>query len=854
MMNLETISELTIKARADGVAEATDALNKFAAAGDNVAVVSDKTSKVQASVASAVDRQQRSLDAAYASQQKYTAAQTTLQRGLDQGLITQGRYNDLLAAAGDKYGAASGGSKIFQTALSGVSGQLIALSAGAGPVGVFLSALGPWGIAAAVALETIRAGMEAVTAGADRMGAKAQQVHDFAETLNVTATQLQGLQGAAASVGISTETIDKSFEKFTLSVEQLRTGTGTLYTDMLRINPVILQQMASTRSAAAEWDLFAKALASADEEQRNTLANTAFGRGGVGTARVAGATLSAGGLNSLQQAPGAISQQQVELWSNLATAMERAKVSAQDVTDKLFSSTILEQQLRSAEALERVAIAASDFKMSPSLQSFFDLMKSAATSPFAALGFQLDATVTEITSARQRLTDSLNKSQNWQPDEKWNTMSGGAPGAPSSMPGAGGKSDSSVFDANAYKATIAALGEAATPAEKFKSTLLDLNKALTDHVLTADQASHANSVLQESFDVAALNRNMAALGAAKTPAEQYTQTIRGLSLQLHDGGITQDYYNRGIGNAADVYRLAITAGRERLGVLTDEELRTNAAKDINKAWADGLIKNSEDAATAQKVLSKSVQDTSDRMKVLASPLPGLTQLGLDAGRLDKQFDSLATGSLNNLGSALGDIESGTVTLSAGMKNLETQFIKSLTNMVFQMTVAKLAAQGLQSVFSAFLPGVNPTPPGSVGVMGLNGNIPTPTYMAEGGNLSAGNWAVVGERGPELIQTLPGGGANVHSNDNSARILSSGLPGYANGGFMPAPAGNGGGNNVQVNVINNASGTSVEHRKSQNGGLDVHDVIISTVNQGIGKGQFDGANRARFGQQVRARPR
>jgi len=75
------------------------------------------------------------------------------------GQITEEAGAAVLAKVGQKHddlAAAANRSAFAQTAvgkaMSGVSGQLIALSAGAGPVGVFLAALGPLGIAAAVGL------------------------------------------------------------------------------------------------------------------------------------------------------------------------------------------------------------------------------------------------------------------------------------------------------------------------------------------------------------------------------------------------------------------------------------------------------------------------------------------------------------------------------------------------------------------------------------------------------------------------------------------------------------------------------------------------------------------------------
>lgn len=89
--------------------------------------------------------------------QDYAKVQDKVNAAVAQNPALQERANVVLANAALQYGQASVGARTFAAATSGVSGQLIALSAGAGPVGVFLAALGPWGIAAAVGLGVLSA-------------------------------------------------------------------------------------------------------------------------------------------------------------------------------------------------------------------------------------------------------------------------------------------------------------------------------------------------------------------------------------------------------------------------------------------------------------------------------------------------------------------------------------------------------------------------------------------------------------------------------------------------------------------------------------------------------------------------
>src|SRR5262245_16012125 len=53
--------------------------------------------------ASSLERLARSVDPAYAGQQKLERAQSTLSRALEQGVISQDRYNQLLLLAQQRY-------------------------------------------------------------------------------------------------------------------------------------------------------------------------------------------------------------------------------------------------------------------------------------------------------------------------------------------------------------------------------------------------------------------------------------------------------------------------------------------------------------------------------------------------------------------------------------------------------------------------------------------------------------------------------------------------------------------------------------------------------------------------------
>jgi hypothetical protein len=74
----------------------------------------------------------------------------------------------------------------------------------------------------------------------------------------------------------------------------------------------------------------------------------------------------------------------------------------------------------------------------------------------------------------------------------------------------------------------------------------------------------------------------------------------------------------------------------------------------------------------------------------------------------------------------------------------------------------------------------------------------------------------------------------------------------------APAGQGqgggGGNNVSVVVNNQSPNSTVETRKSSQGGVDVHEITIKAVDSAMASGRFDGTMRARYNSQPQPRAR
>src|SRR5581483_2943800 len=392
------------------------------------------------------------------------------------------------------------------------------------------------------------------------------------------------------------------------------------------------------------------------------IAESAFGRGGVAFGPTLNAVADAGGLQAMQKALDDINtgtEAQIALRAKLTTQFEENNKAAEKLITSIYSDNILSI----ADSLSEKTLA-----WAKALKSAADEAQRIAGSPIDYL----------ISKAAPNFGTGA-------PSQPSATMPV-PPLSLSSAEGFGkGAGDSPTAIANKYQALLGALGQAATPAQQLQGRFNELNKAIELNIIDAGQAARVQGILKESFAVDQLRAMVSALGAAATPAEQYRVTVASLHLELDKGQISQSTYNRAVANAAITYDQAINAGRERLGLLTTEEIGLANLQAIQDGVSKGFIRSSTDMTTAQLVLAKSLKDTNDRMEVLRSPLPGLTQATLDAGNFAKQLDTLTTTSLTNLGNGLTDILTQTVDLQTGIKNLEQQLIKSLVNMVVQMT-------------------------------------------------------------------------------------------------------------------------------------------------------------------------
>lgn len=337
------------------------------------------------------------------------------------------------------------------------------------------------------------------------------------------------------------------------------------------------------------------------------------------------------------------------------------------------------------------------------------------------------------------------------------------------------------------------------------------------------------------------------LGDTATATEKVTARDRELSLALLErkkitgveAALVSDSYRNQVEGAQ-------IAQRAVLGVATEEERRYNFLQRLDIQIKSGVVAEG-DRERAIYLYNRQLKETIDNERVRAATLPGLERMIIDASSLNKTLDQFGTSVAGDVGNAFVQITSGTQSASDGFKALEQAVLQSLARMVYQMTVARLVAQSLNSVLGFFGGGGgsgaaspqatgNPTGIGGLYASGGVFSGGRVTAFASGGVIDrptlfpmANGMGLMGEAGPEAVMPLRKG------RDGRLGVSTDG-----GGGRAPV---------VNVIIENNsgAEATAGAPRANSSGGTDIQVMIKQAVKDGIGRGEFDGVMGARFGQ-------
>jgi hypothetical protein len=748
MASLETIRRITIQGSTQGVDQATASLNKLADAQGNVAAVSDTSAKRQLSAEAAYKKQTLALDDQARAQDKAGKATKVADDALKQGIITQDEHAKRIAVINDKYAQGSTFSKLFSTALSGVSGQLIALSAGAGPVGTFLASLGPLGFAASAALGGLNAALSSINSGAHELAQKSIELQKFADTTGLTTAQVQALRSEASKFNLTGDEIENTIRQFTARFNELRLGHGELLTQVLRVKPALAGEMASARDAASALTLFGQALQGVNNVfERNALVRAAGGRGGLSSASF----LTGIDVDAITQryveAGKAIDDNLISKMARLEIETQKASHHAEQNISEIFGQASLQWEHDWKVAFDKFTQAAKDVAKENGTAGGIGAWLNAKiiqgigwVSPTA--GKTLAQWETEALQRRTR--------PQWTQPGTTDTSGGFMDSVRSQFP-AGGTAQTPEFALSRQKELVSILGPAASLTDQYKVKVAELDiklKSLTD-TERASVETRARSALAGELALQQTQAYVSALGPLATTQDQ----VRLKTLQLDDAR------RKGIPISSDQIAAIknLTAAQSdwnklneaaAIGVINLKDAEKAAGEEL-QAWKDKKLFDPNDPAqyaAAITALNEKVRTLKETAQVAASPLKQLTQLAQDSGNLAKLTDAFATTGLNNLSSSLVDITTGAKSAKDGFRDFGLQVVRSLEEMLVKMLIVAPLAKSLQSTLGAFF-----------GVSAPSGGAPASTAVttpSAHGNVFAGGNVIPFARGGLINASHP----------------------------------------------------------------------------------------------------
>jgi hypothetical protein len=558
------IKTLTIRG-VDETKPAVDGLNNTAAAYDNVskavtanATVTDSSAKRQLSLADSVAKAERQFNSALRAQQDFEKIQRQMNAAVAQNPALQERANAVLALAAERYGQMSAASKAFAAATSGVSAQLIALSAGAGPVGTFLAALGPWGLAGAAALGALSAAFRFVAEESARMGDKAIELRAFTLATGLTAAQFGTLKQAAAELGVPVDNVAQRFDRLTAGLNEARRGTGQLYDDVRTVNAGLADELQRSTTTAQGINALAKAYqAAADQSAKLALAQAVFGgRGGGALGPILGTIADAGGIEKLTAATKGWSEatdEQATRWAKMKTQIDDTEKRAHNILASIFTDEGLSAALAAAKAMERFAQAAKDASSQKEglsfFQSFLNKMAAGGDADFGVAASANKVSDADLAKQAASVRDTLAA---WKQYDEGLAKVANDNVAVQSAVAATNKSlkeqqDEAATTASKWNLFISFLGSGATISEHTAARLAVLRSALLDHKTgltddTAALAAYNRAVAATNLDASIQKQSalVGILGAAATVQDNYKTRLQQINKAQLEGAGASD--------------------------------------------------------------------------------------------------------------------------------------------------------------------------------------------------------------------------------------------------------------------------------------------------------------------------
>lgn len=670
----QAIRRLSIQATTSGVTDATRQLNDLARAQGGVAVASASTEKATESL----DKKFAAIEKRYISsvraQADFEKTQRMVNAAVAQNPALQERANIILLAARERHDQLSKSQKAMAAASSELNTQLQAAVSSFGAAGSALAALGPAGIAAAAALGLLTVGFKQAADAALALADRAGKLKDFSETTGFTVVQLQALEKAGAQVGVSSESVTRGLERFSVAMDDVKKGTGPVFESMLEINPALAQQMRQVTSLTEAWDVFSKAIKQSDLEQANKLARSVFGRSGVEITRLARANADAGGLGGLTgqlKEIDRITAEQAERWDTLGDKIAENMKQAKQNVAAVFTEPVLNALLTFSDAFRKLSEIALGFKMSEEMRLMFKLISVAASTVGVA-----GAGIGAVTGWLGRSAPPTASGPSFT--ERWGDTSTG-PAVNIDTARLEHQKRSLAQLVAEQERWAAAMGAAVTPAQQLKLSLDKVRLAQLENKISAEQAAKATGVLNAQFSEQQFSAYIGGLGQAVTVEDQVRQKRDQLNAAMRQGAkYTQEQI---------AFQLQYT--RESAIGIT----QIKAAADAERVRADTLLMGKESAIAYEIVQSKINEARAKGAPLTEREVASLTREAEAYARVKVETDRYAEA----VAFAKDSAQQFTSTLVQGLMSGKS-VMESLSSAAKQLA-SSLADSAIKSLFS-----------------------------------------------------------------------------------------------------------------------------------------------------------
>lgn len=597
--------------------------------------------------------------------------------------------------------------------MNDLNGRAAGMAASLGPLGSGFIALGSGGLLAAAGIGAIVLAVKSMIDQADALAAWAQQIKSLADTTGLSTTQIQALDVAGASVGLTSEKVGQDLERFTVQLEQLRQGTGTLLTAIDKINPSLATQMASTKDTATAWNLLTQAYAQAQtQSQKTALATAAFGRGGAAS----GLLLGQGDLTAVTGAMNQsdiISKQQIAQWATLKAQIDEASAAAGRNFASIFTTSVLEAEKGFYDTLLEITRELKDFTPPEWLSKFLGLAGQGAISVISGM----NPTIGALIAGARAANDAAN--------------------------------DPRIIGFQQLSAAMSTMG-GRVPLPQAKPPL----PASNDNTNTGPSAA---------FQLQQMQQMMTILGPTATTTQQLALEQAKLNAEVEKSG---GQYGNLIPRVMEYYAVQKQGADLQIqvqnGVASATDLYAQKQAELNLLVETGKLTQDQANASLDIYAQKTLPNVIAQQQIFKSSFPDLTKLAIDAGNLRTQLDSNLSSALQGTTTDMIAMLRGTETLSVGLTNLATKMSDAIAQAILMKTVVAPIANSL----SGFLGGMFGGAPGDVTPSGVGHNALGNAFLgghivpfANGGVVSGPtyfNMGMMGEAGPEAIMPLQRG--------------------------------------------------------------------------------------------------